>query len=308
MRWYKLFIGDKLVASLSAESPNAPAIEFNIEHSLTRNNPDTQITVFNAPLTTFTEQNNLNGQTLTLFAGMDGFLPIVTPSQRGLIFNGIILAHYAFFNGKDTSIVLNCYPYQDVDKDKSFILKVLNGELLHVKLRPLLHSLHVKFEFGSGALKVRAKNKQVLKIVRMRDIFNFLENYGIEAKTNKNGLFFATKDDVPIRKPIVLQKKDMVGQPEATDGAVAFFLQMRADIDIGDTIVFNLPAFINFTQATMVGTGAFGVNYNTTQLYSMYSGDFSVKQIRYVGQSNNPSGGAWTVIVEASRTNIGKKI
>ena len=307
MRFYRLFIDNKLVSELTADKTDGIAIAFNLQQSLLRNNPNSIINIYNASQRMFSQQNNLNDQLIRLEAGMDGFLPTITKSQRGIIFNGRIQSHYSQYNGKDTELSLICTPASN-SFESALVLKITKNDIIYQKIQNVLSKLNIQAVFSPGVQKLRAKNNQIVKMLGLSSIYNYLANYDVLSYMTQNGLLFILRDEATNRPPTKIKDIDMLGQPEATDGGVVFFLQLRADLNMGDRITFDSPGYINFSTSDMVSQGTYLTQNTTSDLYSMYSGEFVILEIHHSGQSYNSDGFAWSTMVKVSRTSTLKKV
>lgn len=307
MRYYKIYVDGKLFASQGVDEHNGISIKFNINQILTRNNPNTQIELYNVSSSLFSSNADLVGKQISIFAGLEGYLPTVNKKQRGLIFTGYISGQYSSWSGNTTIATLICNPFSIALKDSSFLIEIKKGEAVVNSFKKMLDSNNIPSVLSIKSLQKIAKSNNKFISKNLYEMLKYFEKeHGIYSYTGTEGLIISLLEEKNIIPPIEIKDIDMVGQPEANGlGQIVFTLQLRADLNIGNTISSNALSWLNIGGAGGgLNVGYFNGKEGKDNLFRFFTGDFLITQIRHVGDSRNSSSNAWTTIVECVRTEV----
>ena len=305
MRYYKIYVDGKLFASQGVSEHNGISIKFNINQILTRNNPNTQIELYNVSSSLFSSNANLVGKQISIFAGLEGYLPTINNKQRGLIFTGYISGQYSSWSGNTTIVTLICNPFEISLKENVFLIEIKKGEAVANSLKKILDSNNIPSVLSIKSLQKIAKSNNKFISKNLYEMLKYFEKeHGIYSYTGTEGLIISLLEEKNIIPPIEIKDIDMVGQPEANGlGQIIFTLQLRADLNIGNTISSNALSWLNIGGAGGgLNVGYFNGKEGKDNLFRFFTGYFVITQIRHVGDSRNSSSNAWITIIECVRT------
>lgn len=301
MRWYNLYIDDKLYCSNSSDNPNGIHIEYNFIMYEMRFTPMTTILLYNASYSFLGSNSGLIGKKIALEVGMDGYLPTITKSQRGLIFQGKILNSLTQTQGVEPVTMLMCDLYEPTTKIEQ-ALQIKKGGKVADAIAPIMDKLKVDFTVSPEVQQLTAPRTNGIKIDTLSGLTNFLYNaYKIVCKSTQNGLLFAIEGEAT-GKNVVLQDKDFLKQPELNELEMYFTLQARADITLGDTVEIKNAYDITAVNSTYLRSGVESLGISGIgEINKLIVGKYEIFEIRQLGASRNPDAMAWSTTIRGVR-------
>lgn len=244
---------------------------------------------------------NFNGAKIQISVGMSAGLPFADQFQAGLIIDGTILQ--AFGNWQGTQVVLNLQVAPSTYNPSSNVNIILDwkvGQPLQTAVESALSiaypSVPVYGEFSPNLVYtenvtgyypnlesfckwVNDTSKNIIK----------LPNYLGASVANSSIGFVLTDGTTPATESAVVNYWDLVGNITWIDLAtVQAKLVMRADLNIGNSIIFPIGSPITNTVAS----------FSQYRNLVSFDGVFTITQIRHVGNSRQPDANSWVTIVD----------
>lgn len=301
MRWYNLYIDDKLYCSNSSDNPDGIHIEYNFIMTEMRFTPMTTILLYNASYSFLGSNSGLIGKKIVLEVGMDGYLPTITKEQRGIIFQGRILNALTQTQGVEAVTMLMCDLYEpQVEIEQAFQVK--KGGSIADAMTPILDKLGVDYKLSPEVQKLTAPSTNGTKISTLSGISTHLyKTYNIVTRSTQNGLYFAVKGE-ETGKTVVLQDKDFLKQPELNELEMYFTLQARADVTLGDKVELKNAYDITAVNSTYLRTQAENLGISGLgEIKKLIVGTYQILEVRQMGSSRNPDAMAWSTTIRGAR-------
>ena len=251
---------------------------------------------------TISQLSNFNGANIQIYLGMSEGLPLANPQQASLVVNGTITQAFANWQGNQISLDIVCvyatgspltpvnlsgtwYKNQSMQDWITLLLKqvypaipisgTLNQNLIYTEDQPAY--FQDLYQFAS---RVKDLSKQIIK----------KRSYpGVDIILNANGFYLF--DGTIQEKPFLIDYYGIIGNLTWLDiSTIQAKLVMRGDLFVGQLINFppNIPV-LNLVNSF----SQYRNNLN-------FSGNFTITQIRHVGNSRQPDANSWCTIINCS--------
>lgn len=313
MRYYNVSVSDASGSQLLAYTshPNGTAMPpdpgaLNVEMDIfavpfATAKTGSYVRLWGIPLSQIAQAFNLNNQNISIYGGMGKGLPLANSAQAGLLVTGAIQQAFANWIGTDMTLDLILMP-GSAPNDAAHNLTVnwkagtplsqaiqntlataYPGYQANISISPNLVLAHDEPGFY-GSLPQFA---QYVK-ARSQDIIG--GNYaGVDITLN--GTTFNVFDGTTQQNPRQIDFTDLIGQPTWIDaGTVQATCVMRGDLSVGDWVKLP-PSLVTVTPSAMSA-------YSQQRQGSIFQGTFYIAQIRHVGNYKQPSGAAWTTVLD----------
>lgn len=305
MRKYQLIIGNKeLVLDYSSDNQSGPQIQFNIQQYTASQTVNAEITLFNIAPYYYTMNQVLINKQIQLYAGMEEN-PITRAigysGEYGLIAAGYISAVIPEWNGNDSVITLIFQSQPTIEPEPTFLLNIIKGQDIRGQIRSAYKAITgnaTNINLGNDPIISQTNYQEEIYSVSDIDLVMQRE-HGVGLNQNKQGFQINTLGG----KTIKLVPGDFVTQPSALNVAqVAFTLQMRSDIQVGDKVKLPKEVYVGITALDNIrvqaGVGAF----QNKNVFLLFSGTYEIVKIWQLGDSRNNDAQAWTTILHGVRS------
>ena len=263
-------------------------------------------------LTEIGQRSQLADKIIEVSAGMQKGLPLVTPSQAGVIFRGKIFQAFGNWQGTEQSLDFVVWPDEGTaESPKNIVVNWVGGTLLSEALQATLAVAFPDLKISINiSPNLTVPNDQVGVYQTLTQLAQYVKgitskisvssNYAgvdIAMSPNKINVFDGTV--TPASTTIAF--KDLVGQPTWIDAAtINLPLVMRSDLSIGDTIM--LPTGTLGTPYTLTSSSAALPNTPatvTTKNSINFNGTFIVSEVHHFGNYRQPDANSWVTVVDA---------
>jgi len=244
---------------------------------------------------------NFNGASVQISVGMSAGLPFANQFQAGLIIDGTILQSFANWQG--TQIVLNLQIAPATYMPNAEVNLVLDwkaGEPLQPAVEKALQNVYpdvpINGEWSSNLVYTEDVTGYYPNLESFgkwinetsKDILKLPDYLGASIANTATG-FVLTDGTVPVPGSAVINYSDLIGNITWIDVAtIQAKLVMRADLNIGDTIIFPTGTPITNTVAS----------FSQYRNQVSFDGTFLITQIRHVGNSRQADANSWVTIVD----------
>lgn len=263
-------------------------------------------TLFNihgVDITDLLDANRLNGNDITVRAGMTAGLPLANPSQAGVIFKGSIFQSVGNWVGTDMSISFELKPtIYTIDNPGNFTLHWKQGQTLrdaltqcfNTALPGLPQEIEISADIVSPAtqvfvapsLELLAQQIYHYTAVYFPDLSKFYR--GVHIAINKG--IIHVWDGTQQHASTQIAFTDLIGQPTWFQrDQLEFITPVRADLSVSNVVkmpqgIASYPGFVQ-TQTSAFPSNA---HYRST-----FDGYFQIKNVRHLGDSRSPSAQEW---------------
>ena len=320
MRYYKLLIDEKELCAQNLKNPTGLNIQFNIQTFNEGQTANSEITVYNPPLWMFGEYMNLYNKKLELYGGVEN-TPLtkiigITPPQQDLLMVGFISTILPQWNEADmqlTFVVTQSPVYSStdgtVDTSKpaggyQFRLKGQEDALTAVTNALAAVSPGVPVSAIETGMTVPVPCQAI--VFTASGVASIVSTWGYLLQCGAEGYVLKKRESTAYGQSIKLQKQDFLCQPSplgVSTMAITSFL--RGDIRLGDQIVMPDDMFIGVSNLSGIITDSSGIdaflNEQKKNLFTMFSGTWSVTKIWHVGDLRNNDAQAWSTHFEVAR-------
>ena len=290
-------------------NPGALQVEFDLPVApASMALPGGHVEIVGVSLTDVSAATKLQGRLIKVYGGMARGLPLADPRQQGLLVSGYIQEAWGNWLGTQMSINMILIPRPSPPSGDGVVNLVLDwqpGQPLADAIRQTLtvaypgttvrmnisdnlvqnyHEPGYYSSLGQFSDFVRARSRAIIKtpgyagvqIVHVEDSFNVFDGSTLGAA-----------------KTIAFT--DLIGQPTWVGQAqVQIQCVLRGDISVGDQL--TLPTGITAGYGVVAG-----VTFQTGTIpsqRSIFTGTFTVKGLRHIGDFRNPDGGAWVTVID----------
>ena len=300
-------------------NPGALHIDFDVPAApLNQAQGSAKIAVYGVGLGMIGQASDLNGQTLTLSAGMKPGLPLATAAaaQSGLILQGTIFQAFGNWQGTTQTLELVVSPpasQQDLKPIPSILWPA--KQPLATALFSTLQQAFAKF--GMKANVNIANITQPVDGSHQYSTLSQLSDYiqqksqelgkpsydtpdkeysGVQIKIVGNTIY--AYDNQATASPKQLAFTDLIGQPTwISPGTVSFKTVLRSDIALGDYIQFPAKGLV----APYVLTSQAAAYPNTpARSKTAFQGQFWVTRVQHFASFRQPDADAWCTSFEAA--------
>jgi len=311
VRYYKIVIGSggSALTFDSTNDPNALDVEIDIfafnYATAAGGGMDVKsfVRIYGVPLSVVSQAQNLNGQPVAIYGGMQKGLPLATAAanQAGLLAKGTIYPAVGNWIGTDTTLDLILAPpsgtnYKPVNIASPWKAGQNLADVLQAALSTAFPSATLKINISN---KLTLQNDQPFVYGTLQQIAQFARsisqkilgtsNY-LGVQISQNGDTISVYDGTaaaPAGKPIAFQ--DMIGQPTWLGFTSNFKTVMRADISVSDLITMPKAIQVVTPQAALLPR-------NTVS----FAGNYRVQQVRHVGRFRQPDAASWCTVFDVA--------
>ena len=256
------------------------------------------ITISGVPASVLTNAKKYTNQQITLKAGMGKGLPLVTPSQSGLILQGQI--YQSFGNWVGTQIDLNLVIFGSAYTLKNpgnIVLNWTAGQTLASAIQTTLQTAYPQSTIKINIADVVLGYDVVHFCSTLTQLGQFLVTLtSNQVRVTVFGTIITVLDNTYKPTAKQLSFTDFVGQPMwIAPNMIQMWCVTRADIQVGDIIEMpqkfgNNPGFVQTTANSLPSLN----NYTTAM-----QGQFVVQAIRQLGNLRDPQGTSWCTVINA---------
>ena len=290
--------------------PGALNIEFDFA-TIPFNTPQgsAQITVHGVGLQMIGQAANLNGQNITLQAGMKPGLPLATAaaSQAGTILEGSIFQAFGNWQGTDQTLCLVCYPsasqqdqtiqfYWPANMPLSTALANTFSQAFPKYNQQITISNISRPADGHGYyFNLQQLSDYIQQISRKIGVSIYGAQYpGVSISVTGNTII--AYDSVNPLKTIQIAFQDTIGQPtwiSSTD--ITFKTVLRADISVG--MIIKLPTGIS---GYALNSAASAQPNTPASSKSAFQGSFFVNEVHHWANFRQPDADSWNTTFTAA--------
>lgn len=279
MRAYRLVIDGKVIED-TANNPNALQVRFDFVLAAKFAALQHEIEIRNIIPQYMSQERNIVGKPVQLYAGMQAGLPLAKPGQFALIFSGTIQRAIKVIEGVETKLTL-LVRASGMD-DAGPVFSVKKGQDVVAALRVAMTQANIVATFDPALVAVPAKFDDRHSATNLSDLAGFCEKYGILMYPLAGGVYFALKSAGDTTAPVrTIAAEDLIGQPVATETS-QIVLQTTLRGDIAPFQRVKIPN-VRVNPAT-----GFAELTNLSQ-----TGLYTVTELRHVGDYRNMSADAW---------------
>ncbi|HQT24967.1 MAG TPA: hypothetical protein PLK99_00010, partial [Burkholderiales bacterium] len=268
----------------------------------------TSLTIEGVPLSALLQAQQLTGLQLTLKAGMQAGLPLANPKQAGLLLQGTIFQSFGNWEGTEMTLDLVISPaIYTSDKPGNIVLIWKAGMTLAQALTICLSTAYpnVPIEMHIADQLIQSHDEihrcstleQLAQTVSDITAGHFLGKDYAGVQISMQGGVILVWDNTYLQTPIQLNFIDLIGQPTWIQPLVMQVKTvMRADIQLGDQILMpqglqNAPGIVQTAAASMP---------SNLKYKSSFQGQFTVTEMRHIGNYRSPDGAAWATIMNCT--------
>lgn len=253
-----------------------------------------------------TEAQTYAGQNLTLRGGMGAGLPLANPSQQGVLVGGQIYQAYANWAGTQIDLVLVVLgPKYTMQKPGPFVLNWKAGTPLAPALMNTLRIAYPDYKIQMNIGNIVQTNDEVHPSKTLKGLASLLSDITpTQVQIVINNGVIRVFDSTYKPAPKALAFTDFIGQPVwLQPNLIQARLVLRGDIQIGDVLKMpvgyaSLPGFVQTTTASLPSS----INYRLAM-----QGDFRVSAVRHLGDLRQPSGAAWSTLVNMTASPVSQQ-
>lgn len=272
-------------------------------------NTNATITIEGVSFSNLLQSANYAGMNIQISAGMKAGLPLVNPSQAGVILKGQIYQSFGNWVGTDMNLNFILIPGGNTFANPgNFVLNWPANTPLADAIATMLNTAYPAYP----------RDMKIGTYVNDYPVLHHVNTLGKMSEWIKQRTKSATSPGVDIillptssllvtdqtTKPSAVQLAftDLIGQPQwlGGDSNSAFLLQwttvMRADIQVGSIV--KMPKGLPYAPGA-VTTTALANPYNQLKLATAFQGDFIVQSVRYVGNFRDSEGASWATVFKA---------
>lgn len=258
------------------------------------------ITVHGVPLEDLTQAFNYKGMNFSLRAGMKAGFPLVNPQQAGVIYTGEVFQSFGNWEGTEMTLELVILAAVFTDNNPgNFVLNWLPGQALSEALKQTLSIAYPTMPISMNIAPDIINDYHFPHYCGTLDELAILVgDFTEDTFKNRVGIAIQGGQIVVLDKtytppPIQLVFTDFIGQPTwIASGVIQIKTVLRADLGIGSIVrmpqgLQNAPGVITQTSAALPSS----IKYKST-----FSGDFTVADLRHIGNLRSSDGASWCTI------------
>ena len=238
-------------------------------------------------------------QTIELRAGMGPGLPLANPAQAGLILQGEVFQVFGNWEGAEQNIAFVVIPSPyTLSNPGNIVLNWTAGTPLATALTNTLQTAYPNATLRVNVSNTVLSHTEVHACATLTQLAQFLSGITTTDLTiTANGSVITVADNIYKPAPKTLVFTDFIGQPMwLKPNQIQIRTVLRSDVQVNDIIQMpqgfsNMPGFVQTTQQSLPSLN----NYK-----SAIQGQFTVTDIRHVGNLRQPNGNAWCTIINAA--------
>lgn len=273
-------------------------------------------------MATISQASNLQGSQVKIYGGMGKGYPLAKPDQAGLLVVGSVFQAFGNWMNTEMSLNLLIQPFStplDQTNYPKLVWHWKKGQSIKDAIQQTFANgmSSYSLDFSGVNTDLTAGSDDVGFYGDVSSLAQNIQNISLAANPDDSyqgirffirGNTFYFYDGSSDASPKEIQFEDMIGQPTwiGPDPLPTIMLQtvMRADITIGDVI--KMPAFNqNGSNQTLSGYGMMAPTQQSGQTpknRALFQGNFMITEMRHIGDSRNPDGGAWVTVFKAVKT------
>lgn len=312
MRYYKLLIDGKQLCAQSLDNPAGLNIQFNIQTYAEGQTATSEISVYNPPLWMFGEYTNLYNKKIELYAGV-AETPLtkiigMAPPKQDLIVSGFIGAILPQLNDADMQLTMTVTqsPVNSSTDVKGYQFRLKGDEDALGAIRAALDAVSPGVPVTSleSVWKVPAPCQTI--VFSAAAIAQLVSTWGLVLLCGSEGYILKGRESAMYGQTVKLTRQDLLCQPSplgVSSMAITSFL--RGDIRLGDHVIMPDDTFVGVSNLSGVITDSSGIdaflNSQNKNLYTMFSGTWSVSKMWHVGDLRSEDAQAWATHYEVVR-------
>ena len=310
-RYYKLQVNDFIWTNQvdGKAVANAQTIEFDIYANTFSNfAAQSMVRVWGVTKDQISQASDVNGQTVSLFAGMQPGLPLATAASvySGLIMKGTVFQ--GFGNWMGVNMTLDMYVNSDAGATQA---APANLAFLWQKGQQLGSIIQTVLQIGYPGYKVNLAISPNLVLQQdepgvygtIQQLSRYVQN--VSQQINKdptyqgvqisltNGVFNVFDGTQPNSSDaIAIQYQDLLGQVTwLGTNIIQFTTRVRADLQLGSTV--TLPTLAGMQAITTQQS------FSNYRVKNAFSGTWQIKSMRHVGNSRASGAQSWVTTFQA---------
>lgn len=321
MRYYDLRIDGKTLCSQSLTNPTGLNLQFNIQTYNEGKNANSEITIYNPPLWMFGEYMNLYNKKVELYAGVSNTPQTkiigISPPTQDLLMVGFVSTILPQWNEADMqlTLVMTQSPVYATNADGTvdaatvpggyqFRLKGREDALKAVEDALAAVSPGVPVSAIGTGLSVPVPCQAI--VFSAGDVASIVSTWGYVLQCGSEGYVLKERASAAYGQEVKLKKQDFLCQPSPLGvSTMAITSYLRGDIRMGDRIVMPDDVFIGVSNLSGVITNSSGVDAfldsRSKNMFTMFSGSWSVTKIWHVGDVRNNDPQSWATHFEVAR-------
>jgi hypothetical protein len=312
MRYYEIIVTKKGSSDIAANWTSFPngvfnpgALNVQFDMPIFRagiQNSAVTISIEGISLQDLNQAQNFAGMILTIKGGMGKGLPLVNPSQAGVLFSGEIYNAFGNWEGTEQTLDFVVFPETSYTTDSpgNFVLNWNAGQALGDALTQALNVAYpgvpVKMNISSSLVNnfdfphFCSTFDQLGSLVHDFTKDNFDNPVHMSMQNGSINVFDGTYNPNPIQ----LAFTDFIGQPTWIENSqLQIKTVLRADIAIGGQVLMpqglqNAPGIIMQSSQALPGA----LKYKST-----FSGNFGVAALRHVGNFRSADAANWCTVI-----------
>lgn len=271
------------------------------------------VRVWGISLAEIGQANDLNRKNITVEAGMQRGLPLATPSQSGVIFQGYIFQAFGNWIGTDMTLDLVIFPGSasgttpggtgTLANPKNLVLNWQTGTTLATALASTLstafpgvpQSINIDPKLVRPNVEAAyfSTLEQLAKYCAdiSKDIIRTEDYLGVDIALVAGRLIVSDgTESAGAAEPKQIRIQDLIGQPTWIESPkISIKTVMRADLGLFDKILLPPTLVQNTPQAN-----SWLVNQRTS-----FKGGFRITSMRHIGNFRQASADSWVTVIEA---------
>lgn len=265
--------------------------------------PGSYFRVWGPALEDIASATNFNDLNIQIAVGMSAGLPLANPTQAQRVVTGTIYQSFGNWIGKDMTLEWQlASPAGTAKNPKSIVLNWTAGTPLSQALAATFKSafpgiktliqVSPKLVYNHSETGFYPTLAQFAEVVfgMSRDIISDSSYPGVTISFD--GVQISALDGTVKPTPKVISFQDLIGQPTwLAPSVISIKLVMRGDLDIGNTIQLPLTLITNNAAAL-----------TRFRDKSTFSGNYTISNLRHVGNFRQPDSSSWCTIAEAYPT------
>lgn len=290
----------------SPPDPGALRVELDVwSGPAATTNTNSVVRIHGISLQDISQSTDLNGKAMSIYGGMGKGLPLANPRQSGLLAQATIFQCVGNWTGVEQTLDFVLAPASAPPgaPDKNLTMNWKANTPLASAIKDTLSTAYpgTKATITISDKLVLAHDEpsffgsigQFAQYVEgvSKDVMGSDQNYrGVQVLYTPGGEF-RVFDETTQNAPKQIEFTDFVGQPTwVGPGTVQATLVMRADILSGDFVKLP-PTQLNATQNSFS-------QFSNLRQGLIFQGNFSVSNVRHVGDSRSPEGSAWVTVLD----------
>lgn len=268
------------------------------------------VTIEGVDFTSLQQSVQYAGMDIVVSGGMTQGLPLVTPSQRGVLLHGSIYQSFGNWVGTDMNLnFVIVYGGNTFENPGNFVLNWPAGTPLSTALANTLNVaypgyarvMNIKNYVNSFPVLHQVPTLHTLNTM-LKSLTKSATSPGVDISLlNTDTLFVA--DGSVLTPAVQLNFIDLIGQPQWLGGdptsggyIMQFTTVMRADIQVYSYVM--MPKGLFYTPG-IVTTNAGANPLGQLKLQSAFQGPFRITAVRHIGNFRDPNGASWATVFKA---------